>query len=124
MPEHQIIELERKHRSVLRAWMVGLAIAIPIGVGVYFSNLYVPGHFSQRLPTPVEAFIGALVMSLVLGIGVTWYDRRHDDRTRICTKCFRAVNAGEATGSCACGGGFEPIDYWEWVEEPKDETSN
>jgi hypothetical protein len=39
-----------------------------------------------------------------------------DPRTVICNTCYR-VKTADAEHACNCGGTFEDIRYWKWVDE-------
>jgi hypothetical protein len=44
--------------------------------------------------------------------------------TYICTECHR-VKSGDDQSSCECGGTFEDIGWWKWVEDgPGDDSGS
>jgi hypothetical protein len=50
--------------------------------------------------------------------------KSYGPRTMICNQCYRVKNE-DREPNCSCGGQFEPLDNWEWVEDdhPNTETN-
>ena len=120
-------EKDRKRRSwrwpVLTAGLMAAAIATLWSFGFRGGNvssgalLMVP---ATRLTDPSTFGIFVIVFGLVL-----YQSRRKMVRngqwlfggppTVLCDRCQQAEAAG-ASPACGCGGSWEPIEHWEWID--------
>jgi hypothetical protein len=69
------------------------------------------------LRSPVYFGFGFIGWYLVQLLGFKSYG----PRTMICNQCHRVKNE-DREPNCSCGGQFEPLDNWEWVEDDDSDT--
>lgn len=120
-------EEERRRRSwrwpLLTASMMAAAIAALWSLGFrggYISSGVVFMGRATRLTDPSTLAIFTIVFALVL-----YQSRRKMIRdgqglfggspTVLCDRCQKAEAVG-ASPTCECGGSWEPIHHWEWIE--------
>jgi hypothetical protein len=120
-----------QHRRARKPLRERLNPVLPLLVGIMFSVIGVAADVSgmgrfARGPIPLEQ---ALLRSPVsFGVGfIVWYLMqllRLDSmgpRTMICNQCHNVKNE-DRESNCSCGGQFEPLDNWEWVEDDHPDT--
>jgi hypothetical protein len=105
-----------RDKLILAVILAGLAtiIAAPV-IGVFVWILFVVlfsfscvGIFLFNDP--------AFITSFFLGAGAV------SPQTDICNKCFSVVERTE-NRICKCGGKYEPIENWKWVEDTEDKPN-
>jgi hypothetical protein len=113
----------RWRRPVLTAVLMAAAIAVAWSFGFrggYISSGVVLMGPATRLTDPSTLGIFTIVFGLVL-----YQSRRKMIRngqglfggapTVLCDRCQKAEAAG-ASPACECGGRWEPIHHWEWID--------
>jgi len=122
-----IEEEERRRRSwrrpVLTAVLMAAAVTTLWSLGFrggYISSGVVLTGSATRLMDPSTLGVFTIVFGLVL-----YQSRRKmirsgqalfgDSPTVLCDRCQKAESAG-ASSACECGGNWEPIHLWEWVD--------
>ena len=89
-------------------------------IGLFLCLVMFPGRTMQP-STFREAIIGTILFIPIVWLS-SYYYNRHRMRSHLCNRCFRCdyKSTGDA---CDCGGEFEPLDHWEWVEDRCDSTT-
>ena len=102
--------------ALLVAGMMSLLYGIE---SLVLGGLFVPGRGIVSMIVPVWFTILAIFVFFFISITILfilfW---RTPDRLMICPKCDAAKN-DDGNITCLCGGKFEPIIYYRWVEEKK-----
>src|SRR5262249_27763678 len=122
------VEEEERRRRRWR-WPVLTAVLIAAAIAALWSFGFRGGYISSgaillgpatRLTDPSTLGILTIVFALVL-----YQSRRQMLRhgqglfggplTVLCGRCQKAEAAG-ASPACECGGSWEPIHHWEWID--------
>lgn len=127
------VEEEQRRRRSWR-WPVLTALLMAVAVATLWSLGFRGGNISSGV-----VFTGSprrLMDSSTLGIstivfGLVLYQSRRKmirdgqglfggSQTVLCSRCQKAESAG-ASSACECGGNWEPIQLWEWIESTNDQ---
>ena len=80
-----------------------------------------PDKYTYRILTLRQALFGAMIMFPFVWLWDYYFSKSSpgNDKTAICNKCFnvKARNRRVDCELCECGGEFEPLIYWEWVDD-------
>ena len=119
----QEIALDRNRDRFGFGWP--LLWGLSVSVGTFFYSVILAQRWSKAVPisiclgaiASVVAFLyrlccGKLKGAVLGGKQFVWVDLD----AWICSKCHSAKHP-RGTVFCKCGGMFEPIEEWKWVEE-------